>query len=150
MDVSDEYYVMGDATHARVSIESHSTNMADFLQDEVIWQLALINHGIPTIMPETSEVFTAHDLNLPELQAVSFKKGCYTGQEIVARMQYKAKLKQHLHLISLQQALPVNHIFVDSQDNEIGRVVNIAPEGDAFKALAWLRDGVLEAFLHKS
>ncbi len=51
---------------------------------------------IPTIYPETSGLFLPHDLNLPALNAVSFKKGCFTGQEIIARMQYLGKLKKKL------------------------------------------------------
>lgn len=56
-----------------------------------------ISAGIPAIYPETSEKFLPHELNLPALGAVSFNKGCYTGQEIIARMQYRGKLKNHLY-----------------------------------------------------
>ncbi len=56
-----------------------------------------LSEGIPAIYPETSEKFLPHELNLPALGAVSFNKGCYTGQEIIARMQYRGKLKNHLY-----------------------------------------------------
>jgi len=59
---------------------------------------------IPAIYPETSEKFLPHDLNLPLLGAVSFDKGCYTGQEIIARMQYLGKSKNHLSRITLPLA----------------------------------------------
>jgi len=57
----------------------------------------------PHIYPETSEIFLPHELNLQESNAISFDKGCYTGQEIIARMQYRGKLKKrmfktHIHL----------------------------------------------------
>ena len=61
------------------------------------WHMENIRKKIPSIFPETSEKFLPHDLNLPELGAVSFNKGCYTGQEIIARMQYRGKLKNHLY-----------------------------------------------------
>lgn len=60
------------------------------------WQLFEIRSKIPAIYAETSELFLPHELNLPALNAVSFNKGCYTGQEIIARMQYRGKLKKHL------------------------------------------------------
>jgi folate-binding protein YgfZ len=49
---------------------------------------------LPNIYPETTEKCLVHNLNLPKLGAVSFKKGCYTGQEIVARMEYLGNLKK--------------------------------------------------------
>lgn len=61
------------------------------------WQLLDILDGIPSIYPATSGAFLPHDLNLPNLKAVSFTKGCYTGQEIIARMQYRGKPKKHLY-----------------------------------------------------
>lgn len=61
------------------------------------WQLLDILEGIPSIYAETSGKFLPHDLNLPELNAISFTKGCFTGQEIIARMHYRGKPKKHLY-----------------------------------------------------
>lgn len=113
--------------------------------DDTTWQLTLIENKFPIIDAKNIETFTIHDLGLEQLNAVNFKKGCYTGQEIVARMHYKAKLKQHLYLLSLNTDIACNQIFVDGNQNEIGRVVNIAPCHDKFKALVWLRDDALNA-----
>ena len=52
-------------------------------------------------MPSTRELFIPQMLNLQAVGGVSFKKGCYTGQEIVARMQYLGKLKRRLYRLSL-------------------------------------------------
>ncbi|MFO1352121.1 MAG: folate-binding protein [Gammaproteobacteria bacterium] len=60
------------------------------------WRWLDIQAGIPTIYPATSGVFIPQMANLHLLNGVSFKKGCYTGQEIVARSQYLGKLKRHL------------------------------------------------------
>ncbi len=55
------------------------------------------SNGIyPTIYPETSEKFLPHELGLQHTPAISFNKGCYTGQEIIARMHYRGKLKNQL------------------------------------------------------
>ncbi len=82
------------AVFFKVSLEINDSLEASGSDEE--WKLFNIVSNIPTIYPESSEKFLPHDLNLPELGGVSFDKGCYTGQEIIARMQYKAKLKNHL------------------------------------------------------
>jgi folate-binding protein YgfZ len=62
-----------------------------------VWQWLDIMAGIPSVVPETSEAFVPQMTNLEILGGVNFKKGCYPGQEIVARMQYLGKLKQRLY-----------------------------------------------------
>lgn len=69
--------------------------------DPEIWEQFDIQDRIPELYPNTVDAFFAHDLNLPELGAVSFKKGCFRGQEIVARMQHRGNLKRHLQLFSV-------------------------------------------------
>jgi folate-binding protein YgfZ len=70
------------------------------LMDHNTWNLFNIRAGIPEIWPETTEQFLPHHLHLPQLGAVSFTKGCYCGQEIIARMEYKGKIKYDLkHII---------------------------------------------------
>lgn len=69
--------------------------------DANAWQCLNIQAGIPAIYPQTSGRFLPHDLQLPALGAVSFDKGCFTGQEIIARMQYRGKPKNHLYTASI-------------------------------------------------
>jgi hypothetical protein len=64
-------------------------------------RLSEIKAGIPVIYPETSEAFVLQMANLGVLDGVSFKKGCYPGQEIVARMQYLGTLKRRMFLARL-------------------------------------------------
>lgn len=61
------------------------------------WRLLDIQAGIPVIYPQTREAFIPQMINLQRVGGVSFKKGCYTGQEIVARMQYLGKLKRRMY-----------------------------------------------------
>ena len=65
------------------------------------WRLSEIKAGIPVIYPETAEEFVAQMSNLNQLNGINFKKGCYPGQEIVARMQYLGKLKRRMFLAQL-------------------------------------------------
>jgi tRNA-modifying protein YgfZ len=65
------------------------------------WRLSEIMSGMPSIYPATSGEFVLQMTNLGFLDGVSFKKGCYPGQEIVARMQYLGKLKRRMFLARL-------------------------------------------------
>lgn len=65
--------------------------------DPQIWDILDIQDQLPELYPQTVGSFFAHDLNLPKLGAVSFTKGCFRGQEIVARMQHRGKLKRSLY-----------------------------------------------------
>ena len=62
------------------------------------WRLLDILAGTPTVYPETMEAFVPQMLNLHLLDGVSFHKGCYIGQEIVARTHYLGKLKRRMYL----------------------------------------------------
>ncbi len=66
------------------------------------WHLGDIKSGLPMIYPATAEEFVLQMANLNALDGVSFKKGCYPGQEIVARMQYLGKLKRRMFLAQLE------------------------------------------------
>jgi folate-binding protein YgfZ len=72
------------------------------------WELMTIQSGIPFIQPETIGIVTPHMLNLHLLNAVSFAKGCYVGQEIIARTHYLGKSKRHLlkAQINCEQQMP--------------------------------------------
>ncbi len=61
------------------------------------WDLLDVQAGLPSVYPETAEAFVPQMVNLQLVNGVSFKKGCYTGQEIVARMQYLGKLKRRMY-----------------------------------------------------
>lgn len=61
------------------------------------WQLLDIAAGIGEVYPESYELFTPQELNYQLVNGISFRKGCYTGQEIVARLHYRGKLKRHMY-----------------------------------------------------
>jgi len=83
----------------------------------------LIRGGYPFIGSEQSEQFTPHMLNLDLLDAISFDKGCYTGQEIVARTHYKGATKRRtLRFESEAPVVPGNKVSLDGRD--IGEVLN--------------------------
>ena len=98
------------------------------------WTLALIRAGIPTVVAATQEEFVPQMANFDLIGAVSFKKGCYTGQEIVARTQYRGILKKRMALAHVDGAEPAPGQSVYSPafgEQSAGTVVNSAraPEG---------------------
>lgn len=93
------------------------------------WELAEIRNGIALITAKTQEQFIPQMMNLELIGGVNFKKGCYPGQEIVARTQYLGKLKRRLYLAHADcEAFPGDELFSeDVQGQSNGMVVNAAP-----------------------
>ncbi|HCH33870.1 MAG TPA: hypothetical protein DE045_13085 [Oceanospirillaceae bacterium] len=91
-----------------------------------------INLGIAYVTPEISDSYVPQMLNLQATGAIDFKKGCYTGQEIVARMQYLGKLKRHLFIgeVATGQALEVGQQIDASKRKNVGKVVSTASLGN--------------------
>jgi tRNA-modifying protein YgfZ len=62
----------------------------------VLWERLAIAAGEPEVYAATSEAFVAQMLNLDALGAIAFDKGCYTGQEIIARAHYRGRVKRRM------------------------------------------------------
>jgi tRNA-modifying protein YgfZ len=90
-----------------------------------IWNLLNIRAGLAYITIETVEAFTPHMINYQAVGGISFTKGCYTGQEIVARTHYLGKLKKHLYRLSVNTTeLPITGSAVIQNGQPVGEVVN--------------------------
>jgi folate-binding protein YgfZ len=70
------------------------------------WALQDIRAGLPTITAATSEALVPQMANLQLIDGLSFHKGCYTGQEVVARMQYLGKLKRRMYVAEVALDTP--------------------------------------------
>ena len=99
--------------------------------DADAWEWSLVQAGIPTIVARTQEQFVPQMANFELLGGVSFRKGCYPGQEIVARMQYRGGLKRRMarvHLASGERPQPGDAVFAASfGEQAAGMVVSAAP-----------------------
>jgi folate-binding protein YgfZ len=96
------------------------------------WRLAEIHAGVPQVTPATQEQFVPQMVNFELLGGVNFKKGCYPGQEIVARSQYLGKLKRRMVLATLPNAAARagDEVYSSSDpDQPSGMIVNAAPNG---------------------
>ncbi|MFA6013551.1 MAG: folate-binding protein [Gallionellaceae bacterium] len=114
------------------------------------WDWLLIRAGIPLVLPATQEQYVLQMLNLDILEAVSFKKGCYPGQEIVARLHYLGKVKQRTYLAHIDSDMaPQPHDDLFSEDyagQASGSILNAAPAPQGgFDVLATLHVSTLSA-----
>lgn len=117
---------------------------------EAPWGLLDVLAGIPTIHPETSDAFVPQMVNLQLLGGVSFKKGCYPGQEVVARMQYLGTLKRRMYLarvLSEAPPRPGDELYSpEDGEQSAGKVVDAQPHPDGgFMLLAVIQIASREA-----
>lgn len=114
------------------------------------WDWLDIRAGIPVITPATQEEFVPQMVNLDLIGGVSFTKGCYPGQEIVARMHYRGRLKQRMHLAHIASDAapqPGDKLYsADLGEQSSGMIVNAAPApGGGYDALAVIQMKSAEA-----
>jgi tRNA-modifying protein YgfZ len=103
------------------------------------WRWLDVRGGLPLITAVTREAFVPQMADFDKLGGVSFHKGCYPGQEVVARTQYLGKVKRHLFRVTSAQALAAGDELHSPEypDQESGRIVIAAPSpGGGYEALA--------------
>lgn len=106
------------------------------------WLLADIRAGIPAIGTATSGEFIPQMINLDLLNAISFSKGCYTGQEIIARTKYLGRVKRRMLRFSSSSAPPLSGAPIHAARGTVGQVVSAAstPAGSELLAVITLDD----------
>ena len=112
--------------------------------DAAIWDLLDVRDGIAHVDASTSGTFLPQMLDYDKAGAISFTKGCYLGQEIVARTQHLGRAKRHLHALQWSGAIApsVGAALADADNNKAGTVVAVAHTApDRGEALAVLNDG---------
>jgi folate-binding protein YgfZ len=100
--------------------------------DDAAWMLSQVHAGVPQIDAPTQEKFVPQMVNFELLGGVNFKKGCYPGQEIVARSQYLGKLKRRTTLVTVDDpsAKAGDELFASlDPEQPCGMIVNAAPNG---------------------
>ncbi len=113
---------------AKVDFSTRGATDADLGNDEALtfedWQAQELRDGVASIATAQSEKFTPHMLNLDLLDAISLDKGCYTGQEVVARTHYKGATRRRLMKFGSDgDAAPGDKVRLD--DRDVGEVVNV-------------------------
>lgn len=108
----------------------------------VEWRLDDIGAGLPEIVAATSGLFVAQMLNLDVLEAISFEKGCYTGQEVIARAHYRGQVKrrmQRFHTGSKPELQPGQRIELgDGRRAQVVMAAALEDSGQEFLAVTTL------------
>lgn len=99
------------------------------------WRRIDIQAGIPAIYNQTADAFIPQMVNLQRLDGLSFSKGCYTGQEVIARMQHLGTIKRRMYLTELTSSSPPqpgDELYAPSSVSQqpTGRVVDVVPLGN--------------------
>jgi tRNA-modifying protein YgfZ len=136
------------ADAARAALALHARE-----QPERVWTRLEIENGIPVIVPQTQERFVPQMVNLDLIGGVSYTKGCYPGQEIVARTHYLGRLKQRMYRMHVPSAVaPVAGDALYSEafgaEQASGTILNAAPAETGYEALAVIQTSAVAAMLH--
>jgi folate-binding protein YgfZ len=125
----------GQAPRGLILVPAGSQMPADRLRADA-WHLEDIRAGLPQVYPATYETFVGQMLNLDLLQGISFDKGCYTGQEIIARMHFRGQVKRRMLRFAFSGAPPGPGTRVVSDGNHAGDVVDAAATPTGSELLA--------------
>ena len=118
--------------------------------DAAAWSLSMVQAGVPLITQGVVDAFVPQMVNFESVDGVSFKKGCYPGQEIVARSQFRGTLKRRMYRVaSTAQPKVGQEVFAaDDAEQPVGMVVQAAATPAGFEALVSLQIAATESALH--
>lgn len=107
----NEVLLRTSATQAELIILDNSTSPSRLMEacaegEEAHWRAETLRSGHYALETEDLESFTPQTLNYDQSERVAFDKGCYTGQEVVARLHYKGKSKRRLQVYALEDPSP--------------------------------------------
>lgn len=136
----ERWIVLGDPQAAQAMWLKLVETLGAAESPEAYWQLKNIQAGFPTVTAATSEEFLPQMLNLDRLGGISFDKGCYTGQEIIARTHYRGQVKRRLYRVQLScPHIPAPGALLIAEGETVGQVVNAAPADCSQEILAVVR-----------
>lgn len=100
--------------------------------EENQWQARVLAGGHYPLDAEDSGQFTPQTLNFDERDLVAFDKGCYTGQEVVARLHYKGRAKRRLRIYRAPEVVEAKERLSDAGGSAVGKVLRCVPGGDGY------------------
>lgn len=139
------YYHLGDGFYIFVIKNELATDFCkpfiehSQLLGSLTWHTLMMKQGQVAIYPESRGLFLPHRLGLHQTSRISFNKGCYKGQEIIARMHYKSTVKHEVKNFTVKTDAKLysgQKLMNSANDAEIGEVVDYSPLGDKTFLLA--------------
>ena len=116
--------------HLLIADEISAFGAYEIDENQNLWELDEIEHNNFEISSSTTGIFTAHELGYDKTKRIDFEKGCYTGQEVVARMQYRAKTLPKLLSLKSKNIYEVMSKIYNDQRKQIGIVLSSAQSED--------------------
>lgn len=127
--------------------DTHSLIIGSASDDN--WRLMQLREGWPWLPDQALNELLPPTLSLLRLQAIALNKGCYPGQEIVARLHYRGGNKRHLHCVVLSQEISAGtSLRLDA--HEIARLLDVVNVDGTFEALAIIADESLNTMTGKN
>ena len=139
----ERYLVLGPAQTAAAIAQGIPQVAAEW------WTLAEVRAGLARVTLPTQDQFVPQMANFELIGAIDFKKGCYPGQEVVARAQYRGQVKRRLFRGEVDASataapLPGQDLF-GGEPQPIGTIVNVAPRpGGGYELLAVIQSSTIE------
>lgn len=108
------------------------------------WRAREIERGIPRVLPETAGEFLPQFLDLERFGGLSYQKGCYIGQEVIARTHYLGKVKRGLYLASASESLAPGTEILSRNGDRAGLVLDCAPTDEGWRIQLVLRHEIAD------
>jgi folate-binding protein YgfZ len=121
---------------------THSLRIVQPDHADDAWRVPQLHSGWPWLPAQALDEWLPAALSLQRLQAVAVDKGCYPGQEIVARLHFRGGHKRHLHKITLSRAVSAGDTLRNG-DREIASVLDVVVADDRIEALVVMTDEVV-------
>jgi tRNA-modifying protein YgfZ len=130
----------------RIIWRPRAPDAADEVNADVNWQIADIRAGVVNLCPDTQDRHIAQHAGVERLGGLNFSKGCYTGQEIIARLHYLGKSKRHL-AYGQSRHLPDagDHLINTADQSACGEVASVVHDGNHAHWLAVVQGQSLTA-----
>ena len=134
----NRYLVVCSVKQGKLLWSQFSENEKISINNSTQWNYQDISAGIPWLTETTSEEYIPQMLNIDKLGGISFNKGCYTGQEIIARTHYLGKAKREMYLAECKQpellSSDVNGVL-DKKGNTVGKILSLQSNGLIYRFL---------------
>ena len=145
--INNGFLFIGSPEESRLFWEELTQKQTLNLVSSSAWQGLDIQAGIPWLYKQTSEEFVPQMLNLDKLNAISFDKGCYTGQEIVARTHYLGKNKRAMYQASCKTTTDIlpGCTVTDNENSVLGMVVLAVAQDKTTQLLVVLKDQAIDS-----
>jgi len=133
---NQRYLILVNSEHVEAFKKSINANQ---YRGSLAWHMLKLRAGLIDIYPNSRGLFLPHRLGLQKTSCISFNKGCYKGQEIIARTHYRATLKHDMKLVSLHSSISPyagQRIIDATTQAELGEIIDYCPIADETYLLA--------------